>query len=429
MDQLDLELEKFENISDESLLDLMSSIDFDEVEESPIEEKSKGVCENCKGQDTMFEDYSNGILVCKECGQVNDNIMDSNPEWRNYDGSSSKARCSSTTNPMLPKSSLGTSIGGYSRSKVKTLHEWDSMPYDERSLHIVLREIKNRCQKNNILKCIEDDAKIMYKFVSECRHKTGSNKGKKFIIRGANRRSLIAACVFFACRKKGYTRSPKEIAKIFELNFTDTTKGLKTFTRLLKLRNDINMSLGKSTSEDFVPRFCRDLNIKKKYIAIAQQIARNIDSLNIASKHTPISIASGSIMLMIEMNGLTITKKALSEKFDVSEVTISKSYKTIEKYRDILIDDEKVNIILKNMQKERENNELPQNLKKKLETNNKKSNDDDKSLISEDTYSTISFESCKIEDDLDEFCDSINIDLCDKIAYTESTYEDLILNA
>ena len=37
MDQLDLELEKFENISDESLLDLMSSIDFDEVDESPIE--------------------------------------------------------------------------------------------------------------------------------------------------------------------------------------------------------------------------------------------------------------------------------------------------------------------------------------------------------------------------------------------------------
>ncbi|MBA42671.1 MAG: hypothetical protein CMF62_01505 [Magnetococcales bacterium] len=430
MDQLEIELEKFENISADDLMDMMSGIDFDNGDQYSVDDVESNVCINCNKPNTLFEDYSNGILVCKECGQVNENVIDANPEWRNYDGTSNKARCSSITNPLLPRSSLGTSIRGYTRSKVKNLHEWDAMPYEERSLNIVLKEIRNRCQKNNILKCIEDDAKIMYKWVSECKHKEGKNKGRKYIIRGANRLGLIGACLFFACRKNGQTHSPKEIAKIFDLKFTDATKGLKTFMKLIKLRSDIKIGLGKSSSDDFVPRFCRELSLKKTYINQAIKIARNTDELNIASKHTPISIAAGSIMLMIEMAGLTITKKALSEKFDVSEVTISKAYKSIEQYREILVDDEKTQMILTKIKKDREKNELPEHLKKRYEENLNKNKstiiDDEESyctIKSDDSFANSIADPCKLYEDIEYYKNIIDMELYDTIAYTEEEYK------
>ena len=63
-------------------------------------------------------------------------------------------------NPMLPQSSLGTTITR--RCKIQTLHRWSAMPYKERSKYIVLKEIENKCKQANIIKCIEDDAKIIF---------------------------------------------------------------------------------------------------------------------------------------------------------------------------------------------------------------------------------------------------------------------------
>mgnify|MGYP005990396025 CR=1 FL=1 len=369
MEQLEQELYNHGNISKNELLELLNTIDFTKLTDDDKKQKknrNRNYCSDCDKENTLINDYSNGVSVCNLCGQVNDNIFDSNPEWRNYDGDTSKARCSSITNPLLPKSSLGTSIGGYSRKKVKNLHSWDSMPYDERSLNIVLKDITHRCTKYNILKCIIDDAKIMYKWVSSCKHKEGKNKGKKYIIRGANRKSLIAACVFFACKRKGETRSPKEIAKIFDLKFTDATKGLKTFIKLIKIHTDKQINLGDSSSKDFISRFCKNLNINKKFIEDALNIATNVDLLNVAQNHTPISIATGSILLMIEMHNLDISRKKLSEEFKVSEVTITKTYKTLQPYKNILIDNKKVNIILKNMKKEKEMEKLSEQKKKEI---------------------------------------------------------------
>lgn len=188
------------------------------------------------------------------------------------------------------------------------------------------------------MKCIEDDAKIMYKSISEYKHAKGKNKGRYIIIRGANRKSLIAACIFFACRRKQMTRSPKEIAGLFDLKYTDMTKGCKNFLKLMKIKQK-DMNIGTSKSEDFVIRFCLKLKLKQQYTDQAVMISKNIRKLAIASDHTPYSIATGSILLMAEINKLyNITKKKLSTMFEVSEVTINKTYKKLEPFKTILID-------------------------------------------------------------------------------------------
>lgn len=315
------------------------------------------------------------------------------------------------------------------------------MTYRNRSLYMVFNIISQKCKEGNIIKCIEDDAKIMYKNINECKHLEGTNKGKYIIIRGRNRKSLIAACVFFACRRKGKTRSPKEIAKIFDLKYTDITKGCKKFLELMKLRK-MDITLHTNLPEDYVPRYCRVLKIKGDYVDLATKIARNTRLLNIATKHTPVSIATASILLMIEMNDLTVTKKSIASKFEVSEVTIGKAYKCIAKDKNIIIDDEKTKKILGMLEEEKKKLVRPSSLEKRYMTvvMNRKKRDDGSDTIhsaiteTENEFSESSMENAEYDniydiefdinnDNLEEYILDISAELYDVGLKNEKIYK------
>lgn len=379
-------LESVSLMPDSILLDMLCSdiftgdIDTSIIETSlnntntrtnPKQEESMSIkCTECGADDSLVNDISNGIVVCKQCGQVSDNIINMSAEWRNYDntsGGSSAERCKTITNPHLPKSSLGTSIAGKYNTKLKTLNGWNAMPYEERSLNIVLKKIQKHCRKSNILKCIEDDAKIMYKNISMIRHITGKNKGSKVIFRGINREGLIAACVFYACVRKGKTRAPSELAIIFEIGYTDMTNGMKLFHKLLRMisKSDITFKIQSSLPEHFIPRYCQILKINKELTKNLITINRNIQNINMASTHTPKSIAVGSIWLIIDRHNIPITKRYIAKLFKISEVTISKTFNIIKPYYDILIDNNKTSLILKKLNSKRSTITLPLELQEK----------------------------------------------------------------
>lgn len=351
-------LEEVNNMSEKNIWDLFNAIEVNEDMSEISEEYEDDTdslssdtesCLNCKSKNSLIQDRKEGFVVCNECGSISDELLDHNPDWKNYnDNNGSTSRCGIATNFFLPKSSLGTTIAGSNFNRLKRLHNWGSMPYRERSLYIVLDNISTRCEKHSIKKNIVDDAKLMYKKISECKHKEGKNNGKFIIIRGSNRRSLIAACVFFACKLNGHTRSPKEIAKVFDLKMTEITKGCKKFLQLMRTYST-SYKLDSSTPEHFIIRYCNALKIHKKDTESAQTISRNVQKLGLASDHTPPSVAAGSILLMSKMNNLSLTKKSISKKFSISEVTISKIYKKIEEYKKLLINTEETDKIIKMM--------------------------------------------------------------------------------
>jgi transcription initiation factor TFIIB len=323
-------------------------------------------CNDCK-TDNIIEDTSHGILVCKNCGQVVSNLLDIQPEWAQFGDGEKKdtGRNSLTINRLLPQSSIATTISGNCSSRIKTLHGWSTMPYKERSLNEVFKIIQSKCLEGRILKCIEDDAKIMYKNISDCKHLVGKNKDKNIIIRGVNRKSLIAACVLFACRKKDKTRSPKEIAELFSLKYTEITKGCKTFLKLAKSKH-MELKFSFTKPEHFITRFCDELKIKKEYAEQAIQISNNVQKLHIASVHTPLSLATGSIYLMIHLNGFNIQKKTIAEKFNVSQVTIAKAFKKLEPFINILTNDQVCDQLNKEIIKYQEDIHITDELKPKF---------------------------------------------------------------
>jgi len=460
MDKI-INIEDINNLTDIDLRDIFENIDFkkdvgSDKDKEKEKEKEVETCPTCQTSDNIINDSALGISVCQKCGQVIGSLMDRNPEWRSYDDDSKATvgRCSLPISQLLPQSSLGTTIGGLGRSRIKILHGWNAMPYKERSLNIVLKEIQYRCHRGNILKCIEDDAKIMYKIISECRHVKGKNKGKNIIIRGANRKSLVAAVIFFACRRKGETRSPKEIADIFDVKYTEITKGCKTFLRLMKIRKrgNIDLHMNSSFPDQFVIRFCKELKIKKEFVDQALKITKNIQKLNIASVHTPLFVATGSILLMAEINNLTaLTKRKIAEQFKISEITVAKAFKKLEPYRNALFDDELTDKIVASFQKTSDEIVLPDILKKRLElfTKNdkalensklKKSQDEEiyndeleefaeyEDIEIEDDNYDINYDCCHILDDLTEYQNAIDLDIYQKLNNTDMDYYDLMNN-
>jgi len=159
------------------------------------------ICKFCN-QSSLINHTSEGIIICgnEKCGYINDIIIDSKAEWRYYGVSDSKCsdptRCGLPTNSLLPASSLGSIVlcngrSTYEMRKIKKYHTWNAMPYKERSLYGVFDTMNVRAVNNGISPCIVEDAKRMYKQLSEHR-----------ISRGATRQGLIASCIYIACKLK-----------------------------------------------------------------------------------------------------------------------------------------------------------------------------------------------------------------------------------
>lgn len=330
--------ESLDTLTTES--DSPDNIEFDKNDNTKL-------CVACKG--TLIEDQQASAVICSECGMINEELLDHGPEWRQYNNDDNRGegvnRCGCPSNFFFPKSSQGTIMAGSSNSRLKRKQKWNSMVYKERSLNHVFEFISQICSKNNIPKIIVDDAKIFYKNLSDCKHKNGANAGKQIIIRGDNRTSIIAACVFKACEKNKNPRNTKEIADFFGLDEKKVTKGNKQFDKIMKNVDDRSLLLDSfirdsdDTAEDWIRRHCPKLKISKENTDIAVKISHNCCKMKLASDHNPQSIAAGSILVMVEYRRLNIDKKRIAKLFETSDVTISKIHNKIKPFAKALVDD------------------------------------------------------------------------------------------
>lgn len=312
------------------------------------------ICKGCNSENSFIEDQNSSVLVCSQCGMVNEELLDHGPEWRKYNNDDNRGegvnRCGCPSNYFFPKSSQGTIMVGPSNNRLKRKQKWNSVNYKERSLNLVFQYINQICNNHRITKNIVDSANFLYKKLSDCKHKKGVNKGKQIIIRGENRISIIAACVFKACEMNKNPRSIKEIAYMFDLEDKKVTKGIKQYERIMKNADDdtiIMAQFNTDTAEDYIRRHCPILKINNVDTAVAVKIARNCCKMKLASDHNPHSVAAGAILLMVQYRNLNVDRKSIATLFGTSDVTISKIYNKIVPYVQALIDDDLTDHIIK----------------------------------------------------------------------------------
>ena len=347
------------NINDKNI-----NINDKDINEKKINDDD---CDFCFGKyklkNTVIINISKGYKVCNNCGYIFKDLLEQCPEWSNSgDNDKILNRCNTLNNPLFPEASIGTQIGTPG-SMLQQSHAWGSMTYRARTLFKVTKEIDRKCKKAGIMNKVAIDAKYIYKTISETKHNEGKNKDEHVIIRGTNRISLIASCIYMSCIKNDTIRSPNEIAKLFDIDYTELNRGCKTFSKLMEIRiknkdytsDIIDYCNLFSRVSGFVARFCSKLNINKSYIDTAVKIAKNVEKLKLDNNHTPLSMASASILIMLNNSDLNFTKKSISQIFGISEVTLNKSYKELEQYNDILYDDELIDNIVEYINEHKNN--------------------------------------------------------------------------
>jgi transcription initiation factor TFIIB len=204
---------------------------------------------------------------------------------------------------------------------------WNSMSYKERSLYNIFDSITVHAANNGIPNSIIEEAKALYKKLSESK-----------ISRGENRSGLIASSIYMSCKTNKVPRSTKEIAKIFNLKLTTMTKGCKKFQDIM------NMNLDSSCPVDFIQRFSSKLSISKEIKDLCKFVVEKADELNIVSENTPPSIAAASIYLCNVVCDLGISKKDLANACEISQVTLTKCYKKLHTYRAYLFPKEAITL-------------------------------------------------------------------------------------
>jgi transcription initiation factor TFIIB len=301
-----------------------NNIDFDI---NSLEQEMKCVNEKCKS--TLFN-FQGNEYICAGCSMVQNKVMDTNAEWRFYGSednkSSNPTRCGMPVNQFMPKSSIGSIIGMentankfFQYTRMRKYHLWNSMPYKERSLFNILNNINVQAGNSGLSQTIIDDAKVLYKKLSE-----------EKISRGDNRNGLIASSIYMSCKSNNVPRSAKEVAKMFNLNISTMTKGCKKFNEIMNINYD------SSTPDDFIKRFCTKLN-RSDIIDTCIFVIKKADEYSIVAENAPPSIAAGVIYLVSLMGDNSITKKHISKVCDISEVTINKCYKKLAIYTKFIL--------------------------------------------------------------------------------------------
>ena len=388
-------IEKYLDMSDEQIDNLLMGVDLDK---KPDVQQSTTVCKNCKGPNLVI-DNTKGHMVCTDCAVINEEFLDENPDLTSNDGEgSNNSRYGAPSSFFFPKASLGTKIVSKGYNRLSLLQKQGQMPYKEKSLMDVLETIQSKCKKYVITQTIIDSAKILYKKVSESVHSKGKRKGKNIIMRCINRRSMIAACLFHACKLQKETRSPKEIADIYDLEIKHVNRGCRKFCDIID-SNTLFHQIKSSQSSDFIERFAKKLNIDKKYIDIAKDVSSNIHKLDLASTHEPPSVAAGCILLVAQFYNIQLSKKQISDIFGISDVTISKTFRKIWPYHKIVLNNKITDLIL---EKKNATSKTPSDINKNNLIMNQDSESDEKpkkkavKLVKEDKKGLI------INDDSDE---------------------------
>jgi len=305
--------------------------------------RSCGTRENCEQCESNLAFSEEGFLTCtnSKCGIIYKDIVDQSAEWRYYGAddnqNSDPTRCGMPINPLLKESSFGCKVlcigaTSYEMRKIRRYTEWQSMPYKEKSQYDEFQRITIMSQNAGMPKMIIDDAMRYHKKISEY----------DLTFRGDNRDGILAASIYISCRINNFPRTAKEIASIFHLDVTSATKGCKNAQVIINslekdMDNKEKTSFCKTKPEAFIERYCSKLNINTELTKVCQFIAMKIEKMNLMPENTPHSIAAGVVYFIAQTCKLNVSKKDVKTISEISEVTINKCFKKIERMKNDLV--------------------------------------------------------------------------------------------
>ena len=281
-------------------------------------------CPEC-GSTSLVYDESLGEIFCKNCGHViEENMVDTTHELRAFDKSEKKSRGGAPISMQKFDKGLTTNVGEISdiyklknaqqTRKYLRLKKWQERVSTsiERNLRLAMNELKRVASFLNLPSVVREEASRIYNFVLQ-----------RGLVRGRSMESVIAACIYAACRSYNIPRTLDEISSASEVERKEIGRTYRFIIR------KIGIKMTPSSPKDYISRFSSVLNISPKAQNEALRILKKADAAELTSGRGPAGIAAASLYVAALLNDEKKTQREVADIAGITEVTIRNRYKEL----------------------------------------------------------------------------------------------------
>ncbi len=289
-------------------------------------------CPSCKSLDIIF-DNERGEYICNSCGLViEENIVDSGPEWRAFDSDQRNARARTgapikytkpnrglvTEIDMYNKDIRGTKLPSKRQAQLYRMRKWHKRASiansSERNYLVALPELNRVASYLGLPDNIREQAALLYR---QC--------VKNNLIRGRPIETVVNAALYATCRSAGMPRTLDEISSISNVPKKEVGRTYRVIT------HELGLKIPLTDPSAYVPRYIAALKLSGDAQEKASVLLKQAMKKGLVSGRSPTGVSAAAVYIAGALVGERRTQKEVADVAGVTEVTIRNRYRELKK--------------------------------------------------------------------------------------------------
>ncbi len=318
---------------------------------------SPKTCPECGSSNLIFDEVKSEI-ICGDCGLiVEEKMVDTTHELRAFDKGEKRGRGGAPISMQKFDKGLTTNVGeisdiykldsGAQTRKYLRIRQWQERVSTsiERNLRQAMAELRKVSSYLDLPPVVREEAARVYNFVLQ-----------RGLVRGRSMESVIASCIYAACRSYNIPRTLDEISIASEVERKEIGRTYRFIIRKIGIRPQ------PSSPRDYISRFGSTLHLSPKVQHGAHVILQKEEISELMSGRGPAGISAAALYVSALLNDEKKTQREVADVAGITEVTIRNRYKEL---LDKLNLEEKIK--MKEAEKDRIKKELKESKKLKKE--------------------------------------------------------------
>ena len=281
-------------------------------------------CPEC-GSINLTYDPHLGEIICNDCGLVvEEKMVDTGQDMSGkFDKGEKKGRSGAPMSMQKFDKGLTTNVGEISdiykleagqTRKFLRLKKWQERVSTsiERNLRLAMTELRRVASFLNLPEVVKDEASRIYQFVLQ-----------RGLVRGRSMESVIAACIYAACRSYDIPRTLDEISAASDVERKEIGRTYRFIIRKLGIK------VTPSSPKDYIHRFASVLKLSPKTQNEALKILKRAEGSELTSGRGPAGIAAAGLYVAALLNNEKKTQREVADVAGITEVTIRNRYKEL----------------------------------------------------------------------------------------------------
>ena len=287
-------------------------------------------CPECDSINLSYDEQK-GEIICNDCGLlIEEGMVDTGQDTHGqFNKQEKKGRGGAPLSMQKFDKGLTTNIGEISdiykldstnTKKFLRLKKWQERVSTsiERNLRLAMAELRRVASFLNLPNVVKDEASRIYNFILQ-----------RGYVRGRSMESVIASCIYAACRSYDIPRTLDEIANASDVERKEIGRTYRFIMR------KIGVKVKPSSPKDYISRFASILHLSPKTQNDALKILKKADVSELTSGRGPSGIAAATLYVASLLNNEKRTQREVADVAGITEVTIRNRYKELIEKLDI----------------------------------------------------------------------------------------------